>query len=118
MRLRSFRLRNFLVYLSAALVYPVIVLVTAENRLLKFIDSLTVVGLVMIILGVVFSLIGHGDFDIISYVAQRSAARGHFKSFAAFREDQEEKRKDSANYPLLTGILFLVAAALLTLFAY
>ena len=110
MRLRSFRLRNFLVYLSAALVYPVIVLVTA--------DSLTVVGLVMIILGVVFSLIGHGDFDIISYVAQRSAARGHFKSFAAFREDQEEKRKDSANYPLLTGILFLVAAALLTLFAY
>ena len=59
-RLKSFQVRPFLTCLCAALVYPLIVLITSEKKLLKFIDALTITGLILLILGVVYSLIRHG----------------------------------------------------------
>ena len=44
MHFKSFQAKPFLTCLCGALVYPVIVLITSEKKLLKFIDALTVIG--------------------------------------------------------------------------
>ena len=120
MHFRSFRLRQFLYYLFPALLYPVYAWISAEEnrKLLKFIDALTIMGLVFLIIGVLFSLIRHGDFDIMEYVAKRSLRKGDVKPFKAFKEDKKENRKDSFNYPFCVCILLFAAAGILTFFVY
>ena len=84
-------------------------------------NAARIVGLVFLIFGTVLSLVNHGDFDIMEYVTRRSASsmkHEKIKPFAAFKEDKNEKRKDSVNYPFLTGILMLLASALLAIFVY
>ena len=118
MRFRSFKLRDFLFCLGASLVYPLVVLATAEKKLLKVMDALTVSGLVFLAAGVVYSLIRHGDFDIMEYVSKRSYRKAEMKPFEAFKSDKKEQRKDSMNYPFLVGILLLLLSGALALFAY
>lgn len=118
---RKIQLPNLLGYLGTALIYPVYAWITSDGKLLKFIDAMTIVGLVLLIFGVILSLVNHGDFDIMEYVTRRSASsmkHEKIKPFAAFKADKNEKRKDSANYPFLTGILMLLASGLLTVFVY
>lgn len=117
-RLRSFRWKPFLYCLGASLIYPLVVLVTSDKKLLKLIDALTISGLIFLALGVVYSFISHGDFDIMEYVSRRSADPETMKPFKAFQEDKKEKRKDSMNYPLLTGFLLLLVAGILTVCFY
>ena len=92
MHLRSFRFRSFLFHLLPALIYPVYAWISAEEKLklLKFIDSLTIMGLIFLIIGVLVSLLRHGDFDIMEYVAKRSLHKGDIKPFKAFKEDKKE----------------------------
>ncbi|MBQ6527736.1 MAG: DUF3899 domain-containing protein [Clostridia bacterium] len=81
-------------------------------------DALTIMGLVFLILGVIFSLMRHGDFDIAEYVTRRTVQKGDIKPYAAFKEDKQEKRKDSFNYPFFTGIVLLLAAGAMAAFIY
>ncbi len=119
MRFRSFQLKSFAVYFLAAMLYPAYAYLSTENnRMLKLIDALTVTGFVFLILGIVFSMIRHGDFDIAEYVSRRSLRKGDIKPFKAFKEDKKEERKDSVNYPFFTSMLLLLAAAVLTVFFY
>ena len=118
MRFRPFKLKALLPYLSIAIIYPVISLITADQKLLKFIDAMTITGAVFLILGIIGNLTRHGDFDITEYIARRSLRRGGMKSFSAFREDKEEKRKDSANYPFLTGLILLAVSAVMSVLFY
>ena len=117
MHFRSFRLKNFAVYFLAAVIYPAYAFISSgDNRMLKLIDALTVTGLVFLIVGIVYSMIRHGDFDIAEYVSRRSWRKGDIKPFKAFKEDKKEERKDSMNYPFFTSLLLLLAAAVLTVF--
>ena len=118
MHFRSFRFRQFLYYLLPALIYPVYVWITSENKLLKFIDALTIMGFVFLIIGVIYSLVRHGDFDITEYVAKRSLRKGDIKPYDAFKEDKKESRKDRLNYPFCVCLLLFLAAGLLTVFVY
>ena len=120
MHLRSFRFRQFLCYLLPALLYPVYAWISAEQKLklLKFIDALTIMGFVFLILGIIYSLLRHGDFDITEYVARRSLRNGDFKSYKAFKEDKKESRKDSFNYPFCVCLLLFLASGILTAFVY
>ena len=120
MRFKSFRLRQFLYYLFPALLYPVYAWIAAEEsqKLLKFIDALTIMGLVFLIIGVLFSLVRHGDFDIMEYVAKRSLRKGDIKPFKAFKEDKKENRKDSFNYPFCVCLLLFLTAGILAFFVY
>ncbi len=118
MHFRSFRFRQFLYYLLPSLFYPVYVWITAENKLLKFIDALTVTGFVFLIIGIIYSLLSHGDFDIMEYVAKRSLYKGDVKPFEAFKADKNENRKDSFNYPFCVCILLFLTAGILTVFVY
>lgn len=114
----SFNVRNMVLCLVLALLYPLYSYVSSGRSLLKLMDALTVTGLLFLVAGIVFSLIRHGDFDITEYVAKRSLRKGDIKAFEAFREDKKEERKDYMNYPFFTGLLLLAASALLNLFAY
>ena len=118
MRFRPYKLKALLPYLSAALIYPVIALITSDQKLLKFIDAMTITGFVFLILGIIGNLTRHGDFDITEFIARRSLRAGDKKSFAAFKDDKEQKRKDSANYPFLTGIILIAVSALLAVIFY
>ena len=120
MRFKSFRLRQFLYYLFPALLYPVYAWISAEGKLklLKFMDALTVMGLVFLIIGVLVSLVRHGDFDIMEYVAKRSLRKGDIKPFKAFKEDKKENRKDSFNYPFCVCLLLFLTAGILAFFVY
>ncbi len=116
-----FNVGYFLSYLGTAMIYPVFVLVTSGGQRVKFIDAMTIAGLVFLALGVIYSLVRHGDFDIAEYVTRRSASsmkHEKIQSFEAFKENKKEKRKDSFKYPFLTGILMLAASALLAVFSY
>ena len=115
-KLRCIHWKRWMEYIGLAMIYPVLAGLLAEKKLLKFIDALTITGLVLLIVGVVLSLLRHGDFDIIEYVTRRSVQKGDIKSFQAFREDKEEKRKDSINYPFWTAVLLLLMAGILSLF--
>ena len=120
-RLRKMNFYSFLGYVGTAMIYPVYAWITSDGMLLKFIDAMTIVGFVFLAFGIVRSLVFHGDFDIAEYVTRRSAdsmRNRKTKSFAAFKEDKNEKRKDSVNYPFLTGLLLLAASAALILFVY
>ncbi len=116
MHFRSFKFKQFVLYAGAALLYPAYAYLFSENKMLKLIDALTVTGLVFVILGVVYSMIRRGDFDIAEYVTRRSLNKGDVKPFKAFKEDKKEERKDSMNYPFFTGLLLLLGAAVLTIF--
>ena len=117
-RFRNFHFKQFLLYLIPAILYPVYAYVSSEQKLLKCMDALTIMGLVFLILGVIFSLMRHGDFDIAEYVTRRTVQKGDIKPYAAFKEDKQEKRKDSFNYPFFTGIVLLLAAGAMAAFIY
>ena len=108
-------------YVGTAMIYPVFALITSGGKTVKLIDATTIVGLVLLIMGVVMNLSRHGDFDIFEYVTRRSASsmrHESIKPFSAFREDKEEKRKKGVNYPLITGILMLVLSAVMATLFY
>jgi len=104
--------------LIPALIYPVYAYIASGKQLLKLMDALTVMGIVFFVIGVFYSLIRHGDFDIAEYVAKRSLRKGNVKPFAAFKDDKKEERKDSVNYPFLVCALLLLSSAVLAIFCY
>ncbi len=118
MRFRSFRVQPFLSTLIVAMLYPIYAYFSSERSLLRLIDAMTIMGFVFLIIGVVHSLIRHGDFDIVEYVAKRSLRRGDVKPFDAYKSDKKEERKDSFNYPFLTSLVLFAASAALAVFVY
>ena len=115
MKFKHFKWSAGLLYLIVACMVPVLAYVSAEgDKWLPCINAMTIEGLVFLILGVISSLMAHGDFDITEYVTRRFADKKHTKSFEAFKADKKEKREDHFNYPLFTGILMLIASAVLS----
>ena len=108
------------------LAYPAVkAFLSPSRRLLIFTDAMTIVALVLVILGIVYTMVLHGDFDIGSYFLQRSGrslARIFTRSgkeeasqedLAAFLRDAREKREEAFNYPLFLGVVYLIAAGVL-----
>ena len=119
MHFRDFRLRPFLTYLISASLYPLYAYLSAESHaLLKLIDALTITGLVFLIIGIILSLVYHGDFDITEYVAKRSLSKGNIKSFEAFSSDKKEGTAGKFNYPLFLGLIMIVVSAILGRYFY
>lgn len=119
MQSRYQKIRNLLLCLLVSSLYPFYRYVSsAQDKLMDFINALTIVGLVLLILGVFNSLLLHGDFDITEYVTKRTLFRKSMKPYKAFKQDKKEEREGRINYPLLSGIILLAVAAVLTLLNY
>ena len=113
--LKKIKLRLLLVHLTVSFIYPVAKAAISDyNRLLIFTDSLTIVALLLLIGGIVYSFYLRGDFDISGYLMKRGMQRGPLQSFQNYLAGREEKREESFNYPLFLGIAYLVAALILS----
>ena len=94
------------------LTYPLLKALTTEgNKPLIFLDAMTITSLAMIIVGIVYNLYLKGDFDSSKFILQRNLFRKN-TSYETYSANQEEKRKDSFNYPLFLGLFYLVIAYL------
>lgn len=90
--------------------------VTGFNRLQVFTDAMTIIGMVLLIGGVVYSLVLHGDYDISGFILRRGIKRSSVDEeldYAKYKEEQRAKREEAFNYPLFLGILYLAASAVI-----
>lgn len=112
-RLKNIRWRPMLSHIIITLAYPVARAVTASrNRLQLFTDAMTIIALILIVGGVIYSSVLHGDYDISGFVLNRGMRkRKETQDFGAYKEDRKKKQEESFNYPLFLGIVYLLASA-------
>jgi hypothetical protein len=114
LRLKNLKLRPLISHLIITLLYPAVkAMGSPEGKLLIFTDAVTIVGLVLLIGGVVYSFVLHGDLDIAGFALKRGVQSGSAQTFDAYMADKKEKREEAFNYPLFVGLVYLAAAALL-----
>ena len=88
--------------------------VSESSRLLVFTDAVTIIAYILIIGGIVYSLYLHGDFDISGFFLKRGVKSDDNKNFDAYMTDRKEKREAAFNYPLFLGIVYLIAAVVIS----
>lgn len=118
---KNIRLRPLLSHLIVTLAYPAArAFASGGNRLQIFTDALTIIALVLVIGGVAYSAILHGDFDVSAFVFRRGYRvfrRGfgneNTPDFAAFKAERDRENKEAFNYPLFLGIAYLLISALI-----
>ena len=72
MRFKHIKIRVLIVHLIITLAYPAAKAFISEyNRLMIFSDSLTIIGLLLIALGIGYTFVLHGDFDRTGFVFMR-----------------------------------------------
>ncbi len=110
---KSIRLRTMVIVVPLTLAYPVgKALISSSNRVMIFSDTLLIISLVLIAIGVLFTFTRHGDFDISRYVFRRGVDK-NAKPFDAYRKDLEDRRSETFNYPLFFGLVYLAASILI-----
>lgn len=108
MKLKNFKFSHFLPNFIISFAYPLARLLTGkEKAVVAFLDALTVIGLLNVLFGIINNLYLHGDFDISRYFMQKKLNKSNVP-FDKFIADEKAKEKDSFNYPLLIGLLFLI----------
>ena len=123
-KLKRIKPTLLITHLIITLAYPAVRAFRAEsNRLLVFTDALTIVALVLLIGGILYSLVLHGFFDATNYFMQRGIRSFRFgrhskeldqgKSIDEYLREVREKREDAFNYPLFLGIVYLLASVVL-----
>ena len=114
-RFKNIKLKYLLTHIIVTLAYPAVRAYRAQsNGLLLFTDALTIIGALLIILGIFYSFILHGDFDRVSYTFQRGLIRnGIVRPFEDVQRDKQKDREDSFNYPLWLGILYIIVSSIL-----
>ncbi len=116
MKLKYIRIRPLISHVGITLIYPAArAIVSKNNRLLIFTDSLTIISVILLIGGIVYTFVLHGDFDISSFLLMRGVRKEAQKpqSFDAFFADRKAKREEAFNYPLFLGIVYLVVSIIL-----
>ncbi len=113
---RNFRLPKLIPSLVILLAYPTAKAFISEHKALVFSDTVLLLSLFMIIFGVIHNLYLKGSFDNTSFVINRFVNREKSQSYEAYMKDLTERRKDSFNYPLLTGIIGILISVLASLF--
>ncbi len=112
MKLKNIRLTNVIIVSMFILTYPLLKSLTSEgNKALIFLDAMTITSLGMVIFGVIYNLYLKGDFDASKFVIQRNLFRKN-TTYETYSANEQEKRKDSFNYPLFLGIVYLCIAYL------
>ena len=107
---RSINPRTLAVFVPVSLAYPIIRGLFSKGDPLTLIsDALFIMSLVLILIGVVFTLYINGDFDITSFVAGRSVGKNK-KEYTEFKKDRAAERSRAFNYPLFLGLIYLAAS--------
>lgn len=115
MKLKNLNFKTLIITLIIFLIYPILKAIFSNNHLVALSDSMLIIGLISIIIGIFNSAVLHGDYDISSYLAHRKKFKNDNIDFKTYANEQKEKRKDSFNYPLLIGIIFLIISVIVGL---
>ena len=78
-----------------------------------FADTLFITSLVLLGLGVLFTFTRFGDFDITRYIFHRGVNK-NAKSFSDYKQDREDFRSETFNYPLFFGLVYLSVSLFIT----
>lgn len=103
--MKKIKLKPLLITLIIALFYPVAKALSSENKLLVFSDSCLIIALFLFVAGIFNYLVLKGDFDNIRFIGRRMDPNQNTKSYADFKNEVREERKDSFNYPLIVSLL-------------
>ena len=113
-KFKKIRFWVLLSHLITTLAYPAVKVYASEsNRLLIFTDTITIIAAVLIIGGIIYAAVLHGDFDITAFVLRRGMQKEATQSFQEYKAEINEKREDAFNYPLFLGLVYLAIAAVI-----
>ena len=113
-RFKNIKPGVIIAHLIITLAYPAIRAFTAEgSKLLLFTDALTIIGALLIVIGIFYGLALHGDFDRVGYTFMRGVKSSAVKDYSAFQADSKERREESFNYPLFLGIVYIVVSVII-----
>ena len=116
---KNIKLKVLLVHLIITLVYPLAKAFTAEsNGLLIFTDTLTIIACILLIGAVIYGFVLHGDFDVSAFVMRRASKHAPKQTFAAYKQDRNEKREEAFNYPLFLGLVYIVVSLVIAYVFY
>ena len=111
---KNIKLRTLLITIPISLAYPIVkALISKVNRLMIFADTLFITSLVLLGLGVLFTFTRFGDFDITRYIFYRGVNK-NAKSFSDYKQDREDFRSETFNYPLFFGLVYLSVSLFIT----
>lgn len=106
-------IKRMIILMFICLLYPYYKFVK-NNSFIPFLDTLTIEGLVLLVMGLVTKLINSGAFSSISYVTQKSFFK-YNKDYNTFVNESKENRK--FNYSIYLGIYCIVLSLLLSYFS-
>lgn len=125
-KLKKMKPGLLIAHVVVTLAYPAVKAFRAEsNRLLVFTDAMTIVALILLIGGIIYSLALRGYFDVSTYFIHRGIRSFRFsqprhglnteqnQSVSEYLERVREKREDAFNYPLFLGIVYLLASVVI-----
>lgn len=114
LNIKNLNPRVLLTHIIITLGYPAAkAFVTEGNKLQVFTDAMTIIAMVLLIGGVVYALILHGDYDIAGFIVKRGANSKEELNYQSYKKDQKEKRAEAFNYPLFLAIVYLIASAII-----
>ena len=115
LNIKNLNLRVLLTHIIITLGYPAAkAFVTEGNKLQVFTDAMTIIAMVLLIGGVVYALILHGDYDIAGFIVKRGANSKEELNYQSYKKEQKEKREEAFNYPLFLAIVYLIASAIIS----
>ncbi len=114
-RFKNIQLRPLLIHLIVTLIYPTVkAFISPANRLHMFCDALTIISGMLLICGIVYSLILHGDFERSGFVIRRGIRnRSNEEDYGVYAEEKKRKREEAFNYPLFLGFFYFAVATLI-----
>ena len=125
-KLKNIKPGPLISHLVVTLAYPAFKAFTAaDQRLLAFSNAVTIVGLILLVVGIIYSMNLHGDFDVSRYYVQRGLRSFRFytprqnelsdinENPSEYLNDLKEKRANAFNYPLFLGILYVLASVVI-----
>ena len=112
---KNIKIRTLVIAVPLTLAYPIIkALISSANQLMIFADSLLIISLVLILMGVLFTFSRFGDFDVTRYIFKRGTDK-NAKSFGEYKKDRENERSETFNYPLFFGLVYLALSIFISL---
>ena len=85
-----------------------------NHSFIVFIDSLTIEGMVLVVMGLVTRLLNSGAFSALSYAASRKFLK-YEKSYEIYKTERYENK--GFNYCLYLGIYCILLSLILSFFA-
>jgi len=117
-RFRNIKPAPLITNVLITVAYPLARAIRAEgNKLTVFLDALTIISFILMILGVFYHLYLKGDFDRVQYAMRPMQFRVQ-KPFDAYQEDVKEDHEKGFNYPLWLGLVYFFGSAIVGFAAY